>query len=237
MKWNEIMKYTFRLVPCSIYDYEIMESWLEDLALQGLVLENISFGIAKFRKEMPQRIRYCMSIIPAERWDVYEWIPGRSSFIDLCKTSGWNYICQRGQFGIFMTTDESVVEMHTEPELQYLDYKNYVDWRALIGRLMILMVALYVFWGAFLRYGFLTIWAQEEHLLVISVLLVLLAIIIIDIRQLVCPILLYQKLKRDGITHERKEWKRYALCYRLLFISVACIFVFGFGYMFYSLIQ
>ena len=159
------MKYTFRLVPCSIYENEIMESWLEELALQGLVLENISFGIAKFRKEAPQRIRYCMSIIPAERWDVYEWIPGRSSFIDLCKTSGWNYICQRGQFGIFMTTDESVVEMHTEPELQYLDYKNYVDWRALIGRLMILMVALYVFWGAFLRYEFLTIWAQEEHLL------------------------------------------------------------------------
>ncbi|MBE6113311.1 MAG: DUF2812 domain-containing protein [Peptococcaceae bacterium] len=231
------MKYTFRLVPCSIYENEIMESWLEELAMQGLVLENISFGIAKFRKEMPQRIRYCMSIIPAERWDVYEWIPGRSSFIDLCKASGWNYICQRGQFGIFMTADESVVEMHTEPELQYLDYKNYVDWRALIGRLMILMVALYVFWGAFLRYEFLTIWAQEEHLLVISVLMVLLTIIIIDIRQLVCPILLYQKLKRDGITHERKEWKRYALCYRLLFISVACIFVFGFGYMFYSLIQ
>lgn len=230
------MKYIFRLVPCSIYENEIMESWLEELALQGLVLENISFGIAKFRKATPQRVRYCMSIIPTESWDVYELIPGQSSFIDLCRASGWNYICQRGQFGIFMTNDETAVEMHTEPELQYLDYKNYVDWRALVGRVMILMVALYVFWGAFFRYGFFTIWAQEEHLLVISVLLVLLTIIIIDIRQLVCPILLYQKLKRDGITHERKEWKSHALCYRLLFISAACIFVFGFGYMFCFLI-
>ena len=48
------MKYTFRLVPCSIYENEIMESWLEELALQGLVLEDISFGIAMFRKEAPQ---------------------------------------------------------------------------------------------------------------------------------------------------------------------------------------
>ena len=45
MYWNEIMKYTFRLVPCSIYQNEIMESWLEELALQGLVLVNISLGV------------------------------------------------------------------------------------------------------------------------------------------------------------------------------------------------
>ena len=47
------MNYAFRLVPCSIYENEIMETWLEELALQGLVLENISCGIAKFRKGIP----------------------------------------------------------------------------------------------------------------------------------------------------------------------------------------
>ena len=233
MKWNEIMNYAFRLVPCSIYENEIMETWLEELALQGLVLENISLGVAKFRKEEPQKIRYCMSVIPAEKWDVYEWVPGKSSFIDLCKASGWDYICQRGQFGIFMTRDESVIEMHTEPELQYLDYKNYVDWRAVIGRVMILMMALYVFWSSFIRYGMNIVWAQEDHVLVVTILMVLLTTIIIDVRQLICPILLYRKLKQNGITHERKDWRGHAFCYRLLFISAVVIFIFGFSYMFY----
>ena len=128
MKWNEIMKYTFRLVPCSIYQNEIMESWLEELALQGLILENISHGIAKFRKEEPQKIRYRLTVIPAERMDVYEWIPGKSELINLCEAAGWKYICQRGHFGIFMTADETVEELHTEPELQHMDFKGYVKW-------------------------------------------------------------------------------------------------------------
>ena len=147
MKWNEIMSYTFRLVPCSIYENEIMETWLEELALQGLVLENISCGIAKFRKQEPQEIRYRLSVIPAEKWDVYENVSGKEQLIDICEASGWKFICQRRHFGIFMTVDETVEELHTEPELQYLDFKDYVDWRAVIGRVMILMMALYVFWS------------------------------------------------------------------------------------------
>ena len=227
------MNYTLRLLPCSKYENEVMESWLEDLALQGLILKNIVCGIAIFQKQEPQKLRYRLSIIPAEKWDVYEDVSGEEELIAICEASGWKFICKRGLFGIFMTADETLEELHTEPELQYLDYKNYVDWRAVIGRVMILMMALYVFWSSFIRYGMNIVWAQEDHVLVVTILMVLLTTIIIDVRQLICPILLYRKLKQNGINHERKDWRGHAFCYRLLFISAVVIFIFGFSYMFY----
>ena len=224
------MKYTFRLVPCSIYENEIMESWLEDQALNGLALENISCGIAKFRKEESQKIRYCMSIIPAERWDVYEWIPGKSAFIDLCEASGWKFICQRGQFGIFMTTDESVAEMHTEPELQYLDYKDYVDWRVLIGYGFMFLVMIYHFRKVLFLQQFFDALGMKEILLVIALFLITIANLFMAGRLLFCPLMLYRRLKKEGIQHKHVPWRKSAFCYRFVRVVISLIYIVGFAY-------
>jgi len=229
MKWNEIMKYTFRLVPCSIYDYEIMESWLEDLALQGLVLENISHGIAKFRKQKMQNIRYRLTVIPAERMDVYEWIPGKSELISLCEAAGWKYICQRGQFGIFVTTDETVEELHTEPGLQHMDYKGYVNWWSLSGYTFMFLSFCYLFWSSFIRYGFFVTWAQQGSHIFLTLLAMMAGNFLMLIRQWMCPVVLYRKLKQEGISHEKKPWRIHALGYRIVMVALILLYTVGFG--------
>ena len=50
----------FRLPPCPPYDVEATESWLEDMAAQGWMLEkdSIFLGVAAFDKAEPASVRY-----------------------------------------------------------------------------------------------------------------------------------------------------------------------------------
>ena len=49
-----------RYPPCPDYDVEAMESWLSDMADQGLVLsrDGFFFGFGYFEKTEPKKMRY-----------------------------------------------------------------------------------------------------------------------------------------------------------------------------------
>ena len=220
------MSYTLRLLPCSKYDNEVMESWLEDLALQGLILKNIVCGIAIFQKQEPQKLRYRLSIIPAEKWDVYEDVSGEDEFIAFCEASGWKFICKRGLFGIFMTADETLEELHTEPELQYLDMKGYMDWRSIMEGSIPFWVTCLMFsnwyrWGIFSDFGITFAIAMAAIMIVC----------VVDVVYEVTGMLaLYRKLKANGISHEKKEWRDSAIRHRALVIVVVLVYTIGLGY-------
>lgn len=227
------MNYTLRLLPCSKYENEVMESWLEDLALQGLVLENIVCGVAIFKKQEPQKLRYRLSVIPAEKWDVFEEVSGEDELIEICEASGWKYICKRGLFGIFMTADEKAEELHTEPELQYLDFKDYLDWRALLWPVVWFFIILDNFRYVIILQDISNPLGTEELLLIVALLLLTIATLFLAGRDIISPRMLYRKIKVNGIQHNRVTWKRQAMCYRLFFILLVIIFASGFGYAFY----
>ena len=56
----------FRLPPCPPYDVEATESWLEDMAAQGWMLEkdSIFLGVAAFDKAEPASVRYRLGAPP-----------------------------------------------------------------------------------------------------------------------------------------------------------------------------
>ena len=47
-----------RLAPCPPYDVEACESWLGDMAEQGLMLELWGLLDVRFRREEPRPVRY-----------------------------------------------------------------------------------------------------------------------------------------------------------------------------------
>ena len=53
-------KYVSRFPPCPLYDVEGIESWLEDLAKQGLILTKAGLfcGFAEFEQTDPKPMRY-----------------------------------------------------------------------------------------------------------------------------------------------------------------------------------
>ena len=48
------------LIPCAMWDMERLESWLEDMAAKGLILEKDGFflGFLSFIKAEPQNLAY-----------------------------------------------------------------------------------------------------------------------------------------------------------------------------------
>ena len=53
-------RYTIRIAPCSSYDVGRMESWLAYMAQKGYILDKMIAGVAVFRREEPQKLRYRM---------------------------------------------------------------------------------------------------------------------------------------------------------------------------------
>ena len=60
------LKKVWRLPPCPDYDIEGTESWLEDMALEGLFLAENGFfgGVARFERQNPRPVRYRLAASP-----------------------------------------------------------------------------------------------------------------------------------------------------------------------------
>ena len=220
------MNVTLRLLPCSQYENEVMESWLEDLALQGLVLENIVCGVAILKKQQPQKLRYRLSIIPAEKWDVYEDVSGEEKLVEICEAAGWKFICKRGLFGIFATADETVEELHTEPGLQYLDMHGYMDWRSIMEKSIpfwtsCLMLRNWYSWGVFSNFGIT---------FAITMAAIMIVCVVDEVYEVAGMMALYRKLQTNGISHEKKEWHDSAVRHRALVIIAVLVYTIGLGY-------
>ncbi len=117
----------FFLAPCPNWDMEATESWLSDMALKGWKLSKNGFilGFAVFEEAPPQKLRYRLEAAPYQRnlWDDNLGEP-EGEQKQLCEELGWDYICPRGQFFVYVTDNPAAPELHTDPEIQALNIKK-----------------------------------------------------------------------------------------------------------------
>ena len=66
---DENIRYAYRICPCFSYDIEGIQTWLEDMASQGLVLEadGTFLGIFTFQKTTPKKYRYRLAPIKEQK--------------------------------------------------------------------------------------------------------------------------------------------------------------------------
>ena len=121
-------RYAWRFPPCPGYDVEATESWLQEMAAQGLVLSQEGFfaGFACFEKGEPRRLRYRLEAAPKKLLD--EDGPNEEER-SLSEAYGWQYVARRGDFLIYAGEDDGSVELHTDPRVQALSM-NLVRRRA-----------------------------------------------------------------------------------------------------------
>ena len=120
---REPVRYAYRICPCFSYDIEGVQSWLEDMAAAGLVLEDDGnfAGVFMFRRTAPQNHRYRLvpvkekkgffsdsSDAPAEE---------EQEFSAQC---GWEYLLRYSSFYIYRATDPEARPLHTDPVVQAL---------------------------------------------------------------------------------------------------------------------
>lgn len=114
-------RHVYRLCPCFSHDIEGIQTWLEDLALEGLFLvpEGRTLSVFSFRKDTPRKARYRMEAIEAQGvWDAADG-PDRE-MRDVFAQMGWEYLVNFGSFHIYRSFDPHAPELNTDPAVQAL---------------------------------------------------------------------------------------------------------------------
>lgn len=106
---------TYRICPCHGYDMDGIQSWLEDLASEGLHLSGRIPGFLQFDRSTPRKSRYRLQPNPntIDRF--------RSHKLDLRYLAGefgWEFVLRYGSFDIYRTDDPKAPELNTDPRIQ-----------------------------------------------------------------------------------------------------------------------
>ena len=114
-------QFIYRRPPYPAYDMEGIESWLEDLASDGLMLDynGYLFGLMQFQPGAPKKLKYRLE--PIEKLHILfptETPPPPEKKLALYADFGWEYLGTFYDFYIYRSTTEDPVELNTDPTLQ-----------------------------------------------------------------------------------------------------------------------
>ncbi len=115
---GENIRYAYRICPCFAHDVEGIQTWLEDMAAQGLVLEadGTFLGIFTFQKTTPKKYRYRLAPIKEKGGFFSDTADGPSEEEqEFSQNCGWKYLVRYGSFYIYRATGENVRPLHTDP--------------------------------------------------------------------------------------------------------------------------
>ena len=110
------MKRCYRPIPCPVYAFKALETWLSDCAKEGWLLEKDGFflGFGSFLPAAPQTLRY--RLIPAESRD-RDAEPGDEQ-LELSEKYGWEYVARLKDFYVFRCSDPEARELNTDTEVE-----------------------------------------------------------------------------------------------------------------------
>lgn len=131
-------KYIYRRPPYPEYDIEGIESWLEDLAAKGLMLDKDGyvFGFMQFQRREPKKLKYRLEAIPKRNpFGFKDAKDPDEKALTLYSEFGWEYLGQFFDFYIYRSLAENAVELNTDPAIQSMTLGNVKRRSA------------YVFWG------------------------------------------------------------------------------------------
>ena len=111
-------------IPCPLSDIEGLESWLGDMAAQGLVPVTIGQNFARFRCSQPKAVRYRLNAKPAPE-TFLESAPGTPDGEEraLAQECGWYYVTAVGDFFLYACEDSDAPELNTDPRVQALSLR------------------------------------------------------------------------------------------------------------------
>ena len=115
---DEKMRYAYRVCPCFSYDIEGMQTWLEDMAAQGLVLEadGTFLGVFTFQKTAPRRCFY--RLVPIKQPQGFfsdDHDAPNAEEQEFSEKCGWEYLVRYGSFYIYRATSPDARPLHTDP--------------------------------------------------------------------------------------------------------------------------
>lgn len=146
MSEEKNVQHSHRLCPCNPMDIEGIQSWLEDLALEGLILEqeSVFFGFWCFAKTAPQKIQYRLEVVRGGFMEDTD--TPREEVVETAEAMGWEYVTKYRSFYIYRSFDPMARPLHTDPAVQALTvkYLRRQTWTNLILDLLYAIVLLFL---------------------------------------------------------------------------------------------
>lgn len=123
-----------RFAPFNEPEFEYMESYLEDMARKGLLLDNFGIVNAYFNEGEPCNRRY--RIVPKILKSL------KTDEISLYEEFGWHFVCKKGGTGlnILYTDDPNAPELFTD----MVSFRSYAKKYAITGFISILLMLFYL---------------------------------------------------------------------------------------------
>lgn len=213
MKTNDLETLR-RLIPCPSYDVEACESWLGDMAEEGLFLEKWGQYTARFHQDSPLPVRYRLTAARL-KGNVLAGPPLSPGAEEqtLYEEAGWRFICRQNEFFIYACRNSLAPEPHTDPAVQAMSLKmarRSAFW-SLLGFIVVLglnCVSLYSVHPALLLVEFpvLTlVWVFFTLLNLLSA-----------VWDFYCISALRARLARGLPPNHHKNWRRGAPLYRCI---------------------
>ena len=225
----------YRLVPCPCYEVEACESWLTDMAAQGLFVEKLGRTLARFRRGLPQTVRYRLTAARLKgSW--LDFVPSEplSTEKALYAEYGWEFICSQQEFFLYACRDPQAPELHTDPAVQALSLKmaRKSAWWALIGGNAVLVIQF-----ALNGHGRLARLFVEMPLLSLCMYLYLFGVLFLAARDLYHILRLSRRLRRGYAPDHRKNWHPTAWVNRISRGITVCAFFLGILLAFWMFVQ
>lgn len=141
-----------KIVIIDFYSYEIdaLETYLEEMALKGWMLEKVSSLYIKFRKIEPKNIKYTIDMVDGialnRELDKELSLDYREKLQDL----GWTYSCEFNKLQVFYKEDEdkkSIIRKRKNKEIQELFYNSLSQ--LILGILFIALILVIQFSSIF----------------------------------------------------------------------------------------
>ena len=152
-------KQVHRLCPCDQSDIEGIQSWLEDMAGQGLFLveDGVFCGVFTFERKALRKVAYRLDVVQKRKPRFLESADELSDEeVALYHSMGWEYLLRYGEFRIYRAETGDVPELNTETETHAITInllkKKY---RSYFINAVLMALLWFVGSNGFLRYGFM----------------------------------------------------------------------------------
>lgn len=126
------------------YDTDSFERKLEQLALEGWLLENIGFTCT-FRRIEPKKLHY--SVIFTPQAPDYTPTPSEDEldFRDMCEHTGWKLAVQVGKLSVYFNESDDPVPIETEPEIKFNHiHSTFMRSRFLVSIMFVVMAFFHI---------------------------------------------------------------------------------------------
>ena len=216
----EVKTCTFS-APCPVFDVEAMQTWLEDLSMEGYLLKGIRSQVwqtYEFYEIEPLATRYRLTPV-SNKMDEWNLRPGEE-YVSITEAFGWEHVCSNLRFHIFRAYDEDAREIHTEPAIQAQAVRQ-LGWRIAKTAMVWLSLPLFYMMIMFALGGKNNFWQNlilERKGIQITIAYFVMFAAVKAMVDLVRLFKFYRKLKQGYTPVNRKDWRKHAARYRARYL-------------------